>query len=261
MKGTARAIIATVVTLITALAPVAAEAAGDGLRKQGPRMVVVFDAPYTDASNWTPGRTSAYPPPDTHGRQCNRPNGKLDCISPTWSAPTAGTFTAHRVSAARWDADEATTEFSPRHFQVRTGDEVRARVTLRADSGAWASLWTWPHEVDLFEHHAAHPTTLELANHSNRAGYSPKGSYRICDHLIKPGTAFTLDVRLLATGIQWRVNGRLVFTSDGLPTTWKSYLIVNLSIDSGERAPTKSATDASFTLAHLTVLRPSPHGS
>nr|WP_134010115.1 hypothetical protein [Streptomyces sp. 846.5] len=247
---------AAVLLVIAALAPVPAVAAEHRYRAVGHRMAVVFDAPYTDASNWTLGHTSAYPPPDTHHRQCNRANGKLDCISPAWSAPTGSTFTAHRTSSGCWQADEASTEYSPGHFQVQTGDEVRARVTLNADSGAWASLWTWPQEVDLFEYHAAHPTRLELANHANPTGYRPKGSYRLYDHLISPGTAFTLDVRLLATGVQWRVNDRLVFTSVALPTTWKSYLIVNLSIDSGTRAPTKHATRAAFTLAHLTVLRP-----
>ncbi len=245
MKRIAAAVVAAGLLTCTALTPVPSDHG----------RAVVFDAPFSDASNWTAGRTSAYPPPNALGSQCNTANGKLDCISPNWSAPDGDTFTAHKTHDGRWDADEVTTQYSPRHFQLRTGDEVRARVTLHADSGAWAALWTWPAEVDLFEYHAVHPDELELYNHANPAGYSGKGSSCWCGHLIRPGKAFNLQVRLLPTGIEWLIDGRAAFTSSALPPTWRAYLIVNLSIDSGQRAPAAHATTASFTLAGLEVLR------
>jgi hypothetical protein len=236
---------------------------------------VVFSAPFADRSHWTYGYTSAYPVPDTNGTQTNPMDVKLDSINRAWSAPRGNTFSSILFGRGlNWRSDEVTTEGSPRNFMLRTGDEVRATVTVTGQVGTWDGIWTWGpwvggshSEVDLFEYHGVHPTELELYNHSNPAGYSTGNFKCWCNRSIIPGKPFILDVRLNATGIQWRVNGKLKFVSNGLSKNWTAYLIVNESIDSGRGThpapPPGLRRTKGMTVADLKVLRwpPVPHGA
>src|SRR5207253_86001 len=79
---------------------------------------LVFDAPFTDTSQWTVGRTSSYP------GATNPNDNKLDYLSPSNGPDADGTFRATRRSDGNWDADLVTTEYSAKHFELKPGDEL-----------------------------------------------------------------------------------------------------------------------------------------
>ncbi len=196
---------------------------------------VVFSAPFTDTSNWTSGRTSAYPgsPPQT-----NRNDNKLDRLDTSRKAPQNGRFAAHRRSDGLWDCDLVPTEFGRNGFQVRTGDELTALVTVNNVVGAWPAIWTWKdggNEVDCFEYHPDNPNLLEFTNHLPATTTAPAFSYT--DRIITPGAPFRLTTKFKAAGVEWWVNGTKVFTGTGLPATWSAYIIVNMSVSAGKYHP------------------------
>lgn len=209
---------------------------------------VVFSAPFTDTTQWAHGRTSSYPPGTP---QTNPNDNKLDSLN-TGPAP-ASRFVATKLANGKWDTDLVTTEGTPGGFQVRPGDELSATVTLYNQIGAWPAIWTWKNggnEVDAFEYHGDNPRLLELTNHTG----SGSGSY--VDNKITPGTPFLLTVKFLTSGVEWYVNGALVFKGNGVPSTWSAYLIVNLSVSAGQYHPSPvGIAPLYFDVTGLKVLR------
>lgn len=212
---------------------------------------VVFSAPFTDRTNWVTGRTSSYPPGNP---QTNRGDNKLDSLTTT---PLVGSnFVAMNNTNGTWTTDLVTTEGTTHGFKVKTGDELSAVVTVQAQIGAWPAIWTWGDgslpghgEVDLFEYHGDNPRLLELTNHVGGGGH-------YADNVVTPGQPFTLDVKFLASGVVWSVNGKTVYTGGGLPSNWAAYLIVNLSISAGQYHPAPNDTAPRyFSVTDLKVYR------
>lgn len=215
---------------------------------------LVFSAPFTDTNNWVLGKTSSYPgsPPQT-----NPGDNKLDNLRYGVAGP-AKRFSATKINGVWW-TDLVTTEGTSGNFKVKTGDELDVRVTLysAAQTGAWPAIWTWGSgstaghgEVDLFEYHPDNPRLLELTNHVTGAG-------TYLDNKITPGVPFDLKVKFLASGVQWYVNGALVYTGSGLPSTWSASLIVNISVVAGQYHPAPPASETSlyFDVENLRVYR------
>lgn len=224
-----------------------------------PNKTVVFSAPFSDASQWTVGRTSSYP---GSSPQTNPGDYKSDRISPSISAPDAdGTFKAVR-NGSYWDADLVTTEYAPGNFQARVGDSLTATVTLNAVKGAWPAIWTWSTgslqglpghgEVDLFEYHGENASVLEFTNHVTSGASYPSG-------VVQSGVPFELRVDFDAAGVKFFVNGTLKFTAGGLPANWKSNLIVNMSVASASNPyhgpPAAGVNTLSFKVQNLRVWR------
>lgn len=191
---------------------------------------VVFSAPFTDSTNWTVGRTSAYP------GTTNPTDNKLDRLSPTAKAPMAGRLTATKRSDGFWDCDFVTTEYSEKAFQAKAGDELSALVTLYQQQGAWPAIWTWKDggsEVDAFEYHPDNPSLLEFTNHTDTRG--PYFNY--ANQAVKPGAPFLLVCKFKTSGVEWWIDGVKVFTGTGVPANWSAYLIVNMSVSAGKYHP------------------------
>lgn len=219
---------------------------------------VVFNASFDNRNDWVVGKTSAFPA-GTGGIQTNPGDDKLDAISPAW-APVGGEFIATRsaVKPPLWNADLVTTEGSPNGFKAKPGDTLEAQVTVYTDKGAWPAIWTWAGpsaEVDLFEYHSDNPTMLELTNHVT--GGSKGTTYDYANGVVTPGKTFDLKVSFLTTGVQWFVDGKLVFTGSGVPSNWSGYLIVNMSVSDGtyHPAPDAAASQLKFSVTGLKVTR------
>lgn len=216
---------------------------------------LVFSAPFTDTTNWVLGKTSSYPgsPPQT-----NPGDNKLDHLRYAPGVAPAKRFSATKINGVWW-TDLVTTEGTAKNFKVKTGDELDVTVTLysAAQTGAWPAIWTWGSgsqgghgEVDLFEYHPDNPRLLELSNHVT-------GSGNYLDNKFTPGVPFDLKVKFLASGVQWYVNGALVYTGSGLPSTWSASLIVNISVVAGQYHPAPPASETSlyFDVENLRVYR------
>lgn len=204
---------------------------------------------YTAAA-WTFGRSDAYPAPDSAGTQRNPNDGKLDCINPKWSAPTGTTFSAVR-SGSCWNADFATSK-----VLIKTGDTVTYNVTPGTARGAWPSIWSFRNggnEIDFFEYHSDFAKQVEFANHVNgHACYS---------QTVTPGQPYQITVKLTTKAVTWQSKGGYVLCRQpGLPAGWSSYLIVNMSVDSGmwsaaQGPPSAGVNSLSFRVNSLTVTR------
>lgn len=217
----------------------------------------VFNAPYSDASNWTNGKTSAYPNSIPGTTQVNPGDSKLDIIGTGFSRPTdAGVFTATPSSAGGgWKTQLVTTEGSAKGFAVRTGDVVAFDLTVSSLAGSWPALWTWAgpaNEVDFFEYHGDNPTTLEFTNHV-------KGGVPDYPKIVTPGKLCHIEVVLGATSVVWWVDGVQVFSDGvGVGSKWSAYLIANLSVQAGNQyhpGPAASTTKIQATIANVTVYR------
>ncbi|MEU9129699.1 beta-glucanase [Kitasatospora sp. NPDC048540] len=212
----------------------------------------VFTADFTSTRQWVAGRSSAYPDMGP----TNRGDHKLDHLTPR--PIQGGVFNAtRRTTDDLWDCDLLTTEGSPDGFQLRTGDALRAKVTLPTGLGAWPAIWTWRaggNEIDVFEYHPDNPNTLELSNHvrpGHRYWLGPPS-------LVAPGATITLRTEFGARSVDWYVADRLVYSDRrGVGTSWHAYLIVNLSVVDGTYHPRPAAgtTRLSWTCHSLDVLR------
>ncbi|MEV4556187.1 beta-glucanase [Kitasatospora sp. NPDC049285] len=222
--------------------------------------VVVFDAPFSDRSQWAAGTTSAYPP---SGR--NPADNKLDHLVPGFG-PAGDTFTAVRESGTSWRSPLVTTENTAGGFELLPGDRLEARCLLTASQGAWPAIWTWGRdraggrpqpghgEVDVLEYHGDHLRMLEFSNHA------APGAAAYLDDLITPGQWFTVACRFGTDAVRWSVDGREVFADRvGVAATWRAWIIVNLSVSAGRLGhprPRPDATRLSWRCAGLRVLRP-----
>ena len=224
-----------------------------------PGKTVVFNAAFTDTSQWTVGRTSSYP------GATNPNDNKLDYISPSSGPDADGTFRATRRSDGNWDSDLVTTEYSAGHFELKPGDELDATVTLGPEQGAWPAIWTWGRdlaggtqaghgEVDLFEYHTNNPNLLELSNHVSDTHLDYTNA-----NAIKPNAPFDLRVVFGSSSVDWYINGTRVFADGkGVPSNWVAYPIVNLSIAAGQyghSAPSSSQTAMSYKVTNFRVYR------
>jgi len=217
---------------------------------------VVFDAPFSNTSQWTVGRSSAYP------GNTNPGDNKLDYISASNAPDADGTFRAVKRSDGKWDSDLVTTEYSSSHFELKPGDELAATVTLGSELGAWPAIWTWGRdlssgtqsghgEVDLFEYHSDNANLLELSNHV-REGHL----YYTNANTIKPGVPFDLKVIFGLNSVDWYINGTRVFADGkGVPSNWVAYPIVNLSVCAGQYHPAPNGTSMSFRVTNFRVYR------
>ena len=91
---------------------------------------VVFTADFTSTRQWVAGRSSAYP----DGGPVNPADNKLDYLVPDASYSRTGVFRAVRRPDGLWNTGLLTTEGSQDGFQVRTGDELEARVRLPVET-------------------------------------------------------------------------------------------------------------------------------
>jgi len=214
---------------------------------------VVFEADFGSTRQWVTGRSSAYPGMGP----TNRGDHKLDHLVPRHRPD--GRLTAEPRPDGLWDCDLLTTEGSPDGFQVRTGDVLRARVTLPAGLGAWPAIWTWRdggNEIDVFEYHPDHPDVLELSNHVRGA----QRYWNDASGAVAPGASVGLTVQLGARSVRWYVNDALAFSDGrGVGSSWRAYLIVNLSVSDGTYHPPPGGPTPAplfWTCHSLTVSRP-----
>jgi hypothetical protein len=220
---------------------------------------VVFDAPFSDRTAWSVGRTSAYP---EDGR--NPGDNKLDRIGPDHAPTPEGVFRARRAEDGLWDADLVSTEYAPGGFELAPGDEVTATCLVQDTPGSWPALWTWGRdrpsgrsqpghgEVDLFEYHPTHPRMLELTNHVGRAAAYPD--------VVTPGRPFLLGVVLGEDSVDWSVDGVSVFADGrGVGRRWCGWLVVGISVSAGAYGhlpPDPGTDELSWQCTGLTVRRP-----
>ncbi|MFF4895069.1 beta-glucanase [Streptomyces sp. NPDC001068] len=212
---------------------------------------VVFTADFTSARQWVAGRSWAYP----DGGPTNPGDNKLDHLTADPSYSRTGTFRATRRSDGYWNTGLLTTEGSVEGFQVRTGDQLRARVLLPTGLGAWPAIWTWRdggNEVDVFEYHPDNPDLLELTNHVRQ------GHTYLHHPAVRPGGVVDLGVTFGRRSVVWTLNGAQVFADGrGVGSGWSAYLIVNLSVCAGRYhpRPDPKATELSYRVENLTVRR------
>ena len=214
----------------------------------------VFTADFTSVRQWVAGRSSAYP----NMGPTNRGDHKLDHLVAQYCP--GGVFAAvARSTDTLWDCNLLTTEGSPDAFQLRTGDTLRARVTLPVGAGAWPAIWTWRdgrNEVDVFEYHPDNPNLLELSNHIGSGGHL---YWRDQAGAVAPGATVELRTVFGARSVDWYVNGRRVFADGrGVGAGWHAYLIVNMSVSDGTYHPKPSGpagTRLSWVCHALTVER------
>ncbi|AUG81595.1 hypothetical protein CFP65_6983 [Kitasatospora sp. MMS16-BH015] len=216
-----------------------------------------FDGPIT-AVKWNQSISSAY----RYGNY-NPDDDKLDRIDPNGVSVADGvaTFTARRsdftLPSGRkaWDTGLITTENTVEKFMVKTGDYAETRVRMPKELGAWPALWTWhkgANEIDSFEYHPDNPHLLELTNHVR-----PAQKYWPDLTAVKPGEWVTIGTHYLADSVDWYVNGVRVFEDKkGVGANWTAYLILNLSLCSGDFHPAPSGTGPiSFASDYVRVYR------
>ncbi|WP_209439564.1 glycoside hydrolase family 16 protein [Kitasatospora phosalacinea] len=221
---------------------------------------VVFDAPFSDRSQWAAGASSAYP---AGGR--NTGDNKLDHLVPGYG-PDGDRFTALRENGRSWRTPLVTTEGTAGGFELRPGDRLEARCQVTADQGVWPAIWTWGRdvapgqpqpghgEVDVLEYHDDHPRQLELSNHVR------PGDPAYLDGLVTPGRWFTVACVFGADSVRWELDGREVYADGrGVGPDWRAWIIVNLSVAGGRwghRQPRANARRLSWRCRDLTVRRP-----
>ena len=215
-----------------------------------------FNGPLS-ADRWNRSTSSSY----RYGSY-NPDDDKLDKLDPAKVrvADGAATFTAtpsaFKLSGNRqaWDTGLLTTENTPEHFMVKTGDYVETRVKLPSELGAWPALWTWRdggHEVDSFEYHTDNPNLLELTNH-----VKPAQHYWDSKGAAKPGEWVVIGTHYGADSVGWYINGVDVFEDHvGVGRDWSAYLILNLSLCSGTFHPGPTAKSVSFAADYVRVYR------
>nr|WP_051967395.1 family 16 glycosylhydrolase [Kitasatospora mediocidica] len=216
-----------------------------------------FDGPLS-AARWNKATSSAY----KYGTH-NPDDDKLDRIDPNGVTVANGvaTFTARPSvftlpgGSQAWSTGLLTTENTAEKFMVRTGDYAETRVKLPETIGAWPALWTWRdggNEVDSFEYHPDNPNLLELTNHVIHAQ-----KYWTDKDAVKPGQWVTIGTHYGAKSVGWYVNGVNVFEDGrGVGANWSAYLILNLSLCSGDFHPGPSGTaPASFAADYVRVYR------
>ncbi|MFJ9516834.1 beta-glucanase [Kitasatospora sp. NPDC101801] len=217
-----------------------------------------FDGPIS-ARHWNKTVSSAY----RYGTH-NPDDDKLDRIDPAgvYAANGVATFTARQstfklpgAGSVAWNTGLLTTENSGDKFMVKTGDYAETRVQLPEALGAWPALWTWKdgaNEVDSFEYHPDNPGLLELTNHVNRAQ-----KYWTNAAAVKPGQWVTIGTRYGADSVGWYINGVNVFEDKkGVGKNWTAYLILNLSLCSGDFHPGPNpATTVTFASDYVRVFR------
>ncbi|BAJ26640.1 hypothetical protein KSE_08010 [Kitasatospora setae KM-6054] len=196
----------------------------------------MFDAPFSDRSQWAAGVSSAYPP---NGR--NPGDDKLDHLVPGYG-PDGDRFTALRESSRSWRTPLVTTEGTAGGFELRPGDRLEASCQVLADQGVWPAIWTWGRdvgpgrpqpghgEVDVLEYHDDHPGLLELSNHVR------PGDPAYLDGLVAPGRWFDVACVFGADSVRWELDGREVYADGrGVGPDWRAWIIVNLSVSAGRR--------------------------
>ncbi len=213
----------------------------------------VFTADFGSSRQWVAGRSSAYP----NMGPTNPGDHKLDHLVNQYCP--GGVFAAVARAGGLWDCNLLTTEGSPDGFQLRTGDVLRARVTLPTGKGAWPAIWTWRdggNEVDVFEYHPDNPNLLELSNHVGRGGHL---YWRDSSGAVAPGSTIDLRTVLGARSVDWYVNEHRVYSDGrGVGAGWHAYLIVNMSVSDGTYHPRPSGgpgTRLSWVCSALTVDR------
>ncbi|MGF1427173.1 glycoside hydrolase family 16 protein [Kitasatospora sp. LaBMicrA B282] len=208
---------------------------------------------------WNKANSSAYRY-GTHNPQ----DDKLDLIDANnvTTANGVATFTAKPVSfnlpvknRTAWATGLLTTENSGEKFMVKTGDYAETRVRLPKQLGAWPALWTWKegdNEVDSFEFHPDNPNLLELTNHTR-----PAQKFWENKTHVQAGEWVTIGTYYGADTVTWYVNGIPVFDDKkGVGPNWSAYLILNLSICSGDFHPDPADnTPITFDADYVRVFR------
>ncbi|MEU2437258.1 beta-glucanase [Streptomyces rubradiris] len=216
------------------------------------RSDVVFTADFASTTQWTAGRSSAYP----GNGPVNPDDDKLDHLVDDADHSRSGVFRARRRPDGRWDTGLLTTEDSEEEFVLLAGDTLQARVRLPTETGAWPAIWTWRdggQEVDVFEYHPDHPDLLEFTNHVRR-------SQRYVRHdAVRPGAWIDLRTDFGRHSVDWWLNGERVFADRrGVGRRWHAFLIVNLSVCAGRYhpPPDPETTEMTFEVSSLVVRRP-----
>ncbi|MDH6114769.1 hypothetical protein P3T36_001120 [Kitasatospora sp. MAP12-15] len=216
-----------------------------------------FNAPIS-ARRWNSSTTSAY----QYGTH-NPADDKLDWLHPGNVTAAGGvvTFTARPGSELlengrrAWDTGLLTTEGTAEGFQVQARDYLETVVQLPAGLGAWPALWTWRdggQEIDTFEYHPDHPARLEFTNHVRlrQSAYTNTA-------VLAPLQWITIGTFYGTSSVDWYVNGTKVYSDhSGVPTSWRAFLILNLSVDAGRYHPAPTlSTPLTFRAGYLRVWR------
>ncbi|MGW1996517.1 glycoside hydrolase family 16 protein [Embleya sp. NPDC001921] len=255
----ALSVLIALVTSGTAARADAATPANDPVKVgQAPLWTEEFDAPISSEARWVGDRSSAY----RYGDH-NPDDNKLDWLDRSNVSVEGGIATFHARPGAHdlengkraWSTGLLTTEGSAEGFRVRTGDYVETRVRMPSGDGAWPALWTWQdggNEIDSFEYHPDNPNLLELTNHVR-----PSQRYHTDAGAISPGEWVTIGTKYGAESVDWYVNGVKVFADGtGVGTSWSAYLILNLSVCSGEYHPAPGKDDPlTFAADYVRVYR------
>ncbi|MGF1431628.1 glycoside hydrolase family 16 protein [Kitasatospora sp. LaBMicrA B282] len=225
-----------------------------------------FNGPL-DTTKWNNANSSAYA-----YNTSNPKDDKLDLINPlnVTVANGVATFTAKpTVSVALpapfqnltpWETGLLTTENTSGKFMVKTGDYAEARVQLPSQLGAWPAFWTWQSagsppgegEIDSFEYHPDNANLLELTNHVD---FAQKFWENVPN--VQPGQWVTIGTHYGANSVTWYVNGTPVFSdTTGVGANWSAYLVLNLSICSGDYHPAPEGnTPITFAADYVHVFR------
>ncbi len=246
------ALVLVTITGVTTLPPRTANAAPPAGK------TLIWDGSnFNDTTKWNVGKSSAYP----NNGPTNPGDNKLDYIAKT-NAPSNGVFTADKRWDGKWNTDLVTTEYVNNGFELRPGDSVVSQITLNADRGTWPAIWTWGRdfstgpqsghgEIDLFEYHGDNPRMLELSNHVREG-------YLYADNVITPGVPFELRVDFGLSSVDFYVNNTLIWAdAKGVPSSWRAWPIVNISVCAGQwhPAPSSRQTHMEFKVSKFHVYR------
>ncbi|WP_051271908.1 hypothetical protein [Shimazuella kribbensis] len=178
----------------------------------------------------------------------NPKNNKLDNLTTEAMKIENGNLHIHATPKSNgfWDTGLVTNgdscDSGGDQFLVKPGDFLLTHVKLPTGNvGAWPGFWTWKdgrNEIDVFEWHSDQPHKLELTNHVN-----PAGSIYEDKDLIGPDKWVYIGTKIGETSNTWYVGSsekdlKAVFSDQtGVGPDWSAYMIANLSIDNGKRAP------------------------
>ncbi len=242
----------------------------------GPRAKLVFSDYFTTQDWGRPGATwstysSAYP----NGRT-NHEDWKLDRVTPGAVTLVQGggvqfrATPATRRPAGTWAAGLLTTEpwgdgsRGGNGFAVRPGDYVVVRLRLPdrdggGGHGAWPGVWTWKdgdNEVDILEWHGETPDLAELVNHVGGHAYA-----WVRSGLLGFGKWVYVGARFGTRSVTWYLGGslthmRAVFSDhQGVPSDWRAYLVVNLSVSSQDGRTPVALTPITSEVSSIRVYR------
>ncbi|WP_152648923.1 beta-glucanase [Streptacidiphilus anmyonensis] len=242
----------------------------------GPHASLVFGDDFHERDWGSRGATwSTYSTAYPNGRT-NPENWKLDKVTPGAVRLGKGGGVQFRATpvtrrpAGAWAAGLLTTEpwgdgsRGGNGFTLRPGDFVLVHLRLPTRDGggghgAWPGVWTWKdggNEVDILEWHGETPDVAEVVNHVGGNAYA-----WVHSRLLGFGRWVYVGARLGRDTVTWYLGSspahmRAVFSDGrGVPSDWRAYLVVNLSVSAQEGRVPDALTPITSELSSVRVYR------